>query len=77
MILSRPREIQEGARFGRFVVLSKGESDWRNRARYLCLCDCGLRVLVASYVLLSAPSSPGRCCRLRRKAGLPSSASGR
>ncbi len=35
-----------GKRFGRLLVISRGESNWQGRTRWVCLCDCGKVTLV-------------------------------
>lgn len=50
----------QGARFGRLTVLQYAGKNNRNRAKWLCLCDCGnLKVAVGSLLLNGSTKSCG------------------
>lgn len=43
-----------GQRFGRLTVIERAENDKRNRAKWLCKCDCGQTTTVLSNSLMSS-----------------------
>lgn len=50
-----------GKRFGRWVVLERGENDSSRTARWLCRCDCGTERIVLGVTLRSGLSSSCGC----------------
>lgn len=52
-----------GERFGRLVVLSRGENSIHNAAQWVCRCDCGRTVLVNSNNLRTKHTTSCGCKR--------------
>lgn len=52
-----------GMRFGRLVVLQRGENDKSNKVRWICRCDCGKETLVRSSNLLNGTTTSCGCIR--------------
>ena len=50
-----------GQRFGRLTATSRAENDARGKSRWLCLCDCGNEVVVASDHLKSGNTKSCGC----------------
>lgn len=55
-----------GLRFGRLVVLRRGESRPHRHARWLCKCDCGMDVTVSSHHLKDGRTLSCGCWRRER-----------
>lgn len=55
-----------GQRFGKWIVLERANNDTQGRARWLCCCDCGRKVIVNSSSLRSGKSKGCQSCQLRR-----------
>lgn len=56
-------ELTVGQRFGKWVVLSRGENTKHGRTRYWCRCACGKEALVASLHLRRGSSTSCGCSR--------------
>ena len=52
-----------GKRFGKLVVVRRGENNNRGEARWVCRCDCGKELLVPTYSLTSGNTKSCGCSR--------------
>jgi len=53
-----------GQRFGKLTVVQRAAAnDKRNRARWLCVCDCGTKKVVAGCHLISGDTRSCGCLR--------------
>ena len=56
-----------GQRFGKLVVISRGENAYGNRSQWLCRCDCGKETVVAAQNLRAGNTKSCGCLnRVRR-----------
>lgn len=57
-----------GQRFGRLVVVGRADPprDWRQKARWRCICDCGREVEVFGYNLSNGNTTSCGCLRVER-----------
>lgn len=61
-----------GQRFGRLTVLSREQRNLRGRLQWVCICDCGRKVVILEYNLRDGNSKSCGCGRevSHRKHGL-------
>ena len=52
-----------GKRFGRLTVIKREENDSRNKAMFLCKCDCGNEKVLVSDNLSSGKSNSCGCLK--------------
>lgn len=50
-----------GQRYGRLMVDSRANNDKQNRARWLCICDCGNKKIVSAYHLKNGHTTSCGC----------------
>ena len=50
-----------GQRYGRLMVDSRANNDKQNRARWLCICDCGNKKIVSAYHLINGHTTSCGC----------------
>lgn len=55
-----------GKRFGKLVVVRRGENNNRGEARWVCRCDCGTETLVTSNNLNSGNTRSCGCTRVEK-----------
>ena len=71
LIKGRNREELIGKRFGRLVVLEYAGDEYigkDNNSRYVCLCDCGNKVIVGANKLKSGHTQSCGCLQRERAA---------
>ena len=59
-------EDLQGQRFGRVVVVGRGDPDVRGRARWACACDCGEAATILGSSLKSGRTRSCGCLRVER-----------
>lgn len=59
---------ETGSRFGRLLVVERGNNDAANNARWLCRCDCGKMTTVSGLKLRSRNTKSCGCLRGRTDA---------
>lgn len=59
-----------GNRYGKLIVLNRGENDRNGKARWYCQCDCGNTVLVRGSDLRSGKSKTCGCSSLKAEQSL-------
>ena len=50
-------------RFGRLIVIERVENDKNNNAKWLCLCDCGIKKAIMRNYLVSGKTQSCGCLR--------------
>ena len=66
--MSRIKDLT-GKRFGKLLVISRGENDNMNRCTWNCQCDCGTVVNVKSANLVSGGTTSCGCNRVESLVG--------
>lgn len=66
--MSRIRDLK-GQRFGKLLVVSKGDNDKNHRATWNCKCDCGKITNVKSANLISGRTNSCGCIRVNNLVG--------